>query len=195
MYSSVLIPSSSGNVSNQTALVTPVSLAFLLLIYALGKWGWKPLWKLPWLGNILNTQLCPDLNGTWEGSLESNFKDKDGNNTITPVRLEIKADMFGFQMTQKTLVSPTQKSASSSEVLQCEVFKDPRTKKFYLYYLYQSTVLNPTKTDDKEFFGAAKLEVVFHKETMELKGNYWTNRAWQRNQNTAGTISVRRKTD
>ena len=66
------------------------------------------------------------------------------------------------------------------------------TKCFYLSYIFEAHVPAPQATDDRMFEGAAKLEVVFDADDTELKGTYWTNRAWQRGLNTAGTMTASR---
>jgi hypothetical protein len=50
----------------------------------------------------------------------------------------------------------------------------------------------PKETDDSKFDGAAKLAVRFESDDITLIGTYWTNRAWQRGDNTAGTIKLNR---
>lgn len=166
-------------------LATPVTIIFLFFIYALGKWGWLILWKLPLLGSILNKYICPNLNGVWIGQIESSYLDKDGNNTVKDVELRIKADMFGFNISQYSL-----DGYQNSKVIQSEITKDSRTGTFYLSCIYESIVPIPEETDDRIFDGACRLEVIFNDKLIILKGTYWTNRAWQRKQNTAGIITV-----
>lgn len=169
-------------------LASPVTIIFLVFIYATGKWGWSVFWKLPLLGDVLNKHICPNLNGVWTGQIESNYLDKDGNNTVKDVELRIKADLFGFNISQYSL-----DGYQNSKVIQSEITKDVRTGTFYLSYIFESIVPIPEETDDRTFDGAGRLEVIFVKEAMTLKGTYWTNRAWQRKQNTAGIITVTRK--
>lgn len=169
-------------------LSSPVTIIFLVSIYALGKWGWLVFWKLPLLGDVLNKNICPNLNGVWTGQIESNYLDEDGNNTIKDVEFRIKADMFGFNISQYSL-----DGYQNSKVIQSEITKDSRTGTFYLSYIFESIVPIPKETDDHTFDGAGRLEVIFAKERTTLKGTYWTNRAWQRKQNTAGIVTVTKK--
>ena len=166
-------------------LASPVTIIFLTFTYVLGKWGWLVFWKLPLLGGVLNKYICPNLNGVWTGQIESNYLDKNGNNTVKDVELIIKADLFGFNISQYSL-----DGYQNSKVIQSEITKDSRTGTFYLSYIFESIVPIPEKTDDRAFDGAGRLEVIFNKEKTILKGTYWTNRAWQRKQNTAGIITV-----
>jgi len=166
-------------------LATPVTMIFIGIIYSIGKWVWIPIWKIPLLKKVLNTTLCPNLNGIWLGEIESNFKDNDGNGIKKEVELEIKADLFGFDISLRS-----KDDYQSSKVVQSEIYKDPRTGVFYISYIFESNVPIPKELDDRVFDGAAKLEVKFEDNKIILKGIYWTNRAWQRKQNTAGIITV-----
>lgn len=51
----------------------------------------------------------------------------------------------------------------------------------------------PKKTDDRSFEGTAKLEIIVDSQDTILKGTYWANRAWQRGQNTAGILTIKRE--
>ena len=79
-----------------------------------------------------------------------------------------------------------------SKVTYSQLYKDPRTNAFYLTYLFEGFVPNPAPTDDKEFNGAAKLLISVEADEIEMAGTYWTDRAWQRKLNTAGTIKLKR---
>ncbi len=166
-------------------LSTPVTLIFLSIIFILGKWGWLAFWKFPILGGLLNKLVCPDLNGEWQGVVQSNYHDENGKPITKEVLLNIKADLFGFNVSLKS-----KDGYQESKVVQSEIYKDPRTSIFYLSYIFEAYVPIPEETDDRMFEGAAKLEVVFTDEGTVLKGTYWTNRAWQRRKNTAGMITV-----
>ena len=76
--------------------------------------------------------------------------------------------------------------------MQSEILKDPRDDTFYLSYIYEAVVDQPKATDDSKFDGAARLDVRFENGEVQLVGKYWTNRGWQRNMQTAGTISLQK---
>jgi len=166
---------------------TPVAVIFILLTWSTGKWLWMPFWRLPLIGTVLNKNLCPDLNGTWKGSVTSNFKDEEKNDTKKEVRMDIKADFFGFRV---SLISAD--NYQNSKVVLSEITKDPRTGTFYLSYIFEGNVPFPLESDDRVYDGAGKLEVKFDDNIIRLKGMYWTNRAWQRGNNTAGIIELSR---
>ena len=117
--------------------------------------------------------------------VKSNYRDENGEPITKDVLLNIRADLFGFNVSLKS-----KDGYQESKVVQSEIYKDPRANTFYLSYIFEASVPIPEETDDRMFEGAAKLEVVFTDEGKELKGTYWTNRAWQRRKNTAGMITV-----
>lgn len=169
-------------------LTTPIMLLFIGIIYVIGKWGWLILWKAPFLGKAMHSSVCPNLNGAWIGIIQSSFKDSEGNNVTKEVKLNIRADIFGFDI---SLCSSD--GYQDSKVIQSELYKDPRTNTFYLSYVFEASVPIPEATDDRSFDGAAKLEIIIGSEGTILKGTYWTNRAWQRGQNTAGILTIKRE--
>lgn len=112
-------------------LATPITLLFIGLVYVIGKWGWMLLWKAPLLGKIMHTTVCPDLNGSWVGTIHSSFKNGDGENVTKEVGLTIKADIFGFDIYLRS-----SDGYQESKVVQSELYKDPRTNTFYLSYIF-----------------------------------------------------------
>lgn len=169
-------------------LASFVTICFIVIVFIIGKWVWIVFWRMPWLNNILNKTVCPDLNGTWSGYIESNYLDNEGRRTKKDVELKVKADFFGFSIMLKSL-----DGYQSSKVVQSAIYRDPRTSTFYISYIYEADVPIPEETDDRYFEGAGKLEVKLDDGLIMLEGTYWTNRAWQRKKNTAGIIKLKRK--
>lgn len=176
------------NFGDSFKLATPITLIFIAIIVVFGKWGWLVFWKFPYLGRILHRAVCPDLNGKWLGETYSNYTDESGNHIVKEVELTIKADLFGFNLALRSL-----DGYQESKVIQSELYRDPRTDTFYLSYVFEASVPIPKETDDRLFDGAAKLEIIISKADTVLKGTYWTNRAWQRGMNTAGLITITKK--
>lgn len=168
-------------------IAMPVTIAFIVLIFILGKWGWLLIWKFPYLEAILHKTVCPNLNGTWKGTIQSNFSVGNEAPVSKAVTLTIVADIFGFKVSLNS-----NDDYQRSKVVQSELYKDPRTNTFYLSYIFEAEVPIPLPTDDRLFDGAAKLEVIILENSTQLRGAYWTNRAWQRKQNTAGVITLER---
>lgn len=172
---------SDGGFSVVSSLVLPVLAVFLLTTWLMGKYVWRWLWKIPFLDKILNTKVCPDLNGIWHGYISSTY-----NSEQKEVTMVIKASFFGFDM---HLISND--NYQRSTVMQSEILKDPRDGSFYLSYIFEAVVDQPQKTDDAKFDGAAKLHLRFEEDTIKLVGTYWTNRGWQRGEQTAGNICLK----
>jgi len=175
--------------ANAIELSSIIILGFMAFVLVLAKWLWKPLWSIPKLDNILNRKVCPDLNGEWSGVVISNFPGQ-GSQSHTKVKMKIEADFLGF-----SLFLNSEDGYSKSSVVQSEIYKDPKTGIYYLSYIFEAEVHLPKQNDDRLFDGAARLEVIhLEDQQLKLKGTYWTNRAWQRNLNTAGIIELTRNT-
>jgi hypothetical protein len=170
-----------------SGLLIPVLICFVGITWLLGVYVWRWLWKTPLVGMLLNEKVCPDLNGTWTGTTISTYKDEQGKPYEKEVKMVIKATFFGFDI---RLVSIDKYQRST--VMQSEILKDPRDGSFYLSYIFESVVDQPKETDDAKFDGAARLHVRFEDGEVQLVGRYWTNRGWQRNMQTAGTISLQK---
>ncbi len=99
--------------------------------------------------------------------------------------MTISADFLGFDI---KLISDD--NYQRSTVVQSEIYKDPRDNNYYVSYIFESVVDQPLSSDDSKFDGAAKLSVRFEDDGLKLVGTYWTNRAYQRGLNTAGTIEL-----
>ncbi len=142
---------------------TPVTILFISIVYFFGKWGWVWAWKLPFIGEVLNKNVCPNLNGQWVGTIESNYENDSGNRTTKDVKLSIKADMFGFVISLRS-----NDGYQSSKVVQSELYRDSRTGVFYISYVFEGVVPIPEESDDRLFDGAAKLEVKIDDEPVIL---------------------------
>jgi hypothetical protein len=179
---------SEGGFGVISGLLIPVLIGFVAITWLLGTFVWRWVWKIPFVGTfILNEKVCPDLNGTWRGKTVSTYKDEQDNPYEKDVEMVIKATFFGFDI---RLVSVDKYQRST--VMQSEMFKDPRDGSFHLSYIFESVVDQPKETDETKFDGAAKLRVRFDDNEIKLIGVYWTNRGWQRSEQTAGTISLQK---
>jgi hypothetical protein len=164
-------------------------LAFLALVYVSGKWLWKWLWRTPRLGKALDTYLCPDLNGKYTGTISSNYADESGNPIEKEVEMEIQADFFRVSVFVKSV-----DNYQFSRVLVSELSKDPTDNGLLLIYVFESEVPKAVETDDKRFFGAARIKLTRGGSDLIGRGHYWTDRASQRAKSTAGFIEIRRMT-
>ena len=174
--------------SGALKFAVPVMILFLGFVYAVGRWGWLLLWKIPGLKGILNRKVCPNLNGTWDGLIESTHVE-DGSALVKEVTLEIQADLFGFNIELKS-----DDSYQSSRVVQSELYKNSRDSQFYLSYIFESKVWEPKPTDEEFFQGAAQLAIHIQENGVtELEGTYWTNRNWREGLQTAGRLTATRR--
>ncbi|WP_394250644.1 hypothetical protein [Vibrio profundi] len=169
-------------------ITVPVLLTFAALVWLIGTYLWRLVWRFPYLGTkLLNQNVCPDLNGDWTGEVISTYKDKHGDPIKKNVNIVIKASLFSFDI---RLVSDDQYQRST--VVQSEIYKDQRDGSFYLSYIFESVIDQPESTDDSKFDGSAKLHIRFEDDTIKLVGVYWTNRCWQKGLQTAGKIELQK---
>ncbi len=174
-----------GTFNNLVKISSITTIITIIIFYLTGKWFWKFVWNMPFVGGLLNKHVCPDLNGKWVGSVNSNYSE-DGKNTVQEVDVDIKVDFFGFSMELGS-----QDSYQNSKVIQSDIYKDVRNRTFHVSYIFESKVTDPKETDDKVFHGASILDIKFDKnDSLILEGSYWTNRAGQRKLNTSGSIKL-----
>jgi hypothetical protein len=167
-----------------SGLLIPVLVIFVSITWILGTYVWIWVWKIPFLGSLLNQYICPDLNGTWSGKTVSTYKDQQFQKEVQMV---INATFFGFDT---RLVSTD--GYQRSTVMQSEIFKDPRDGSFYLSYIFEAVVDQPKETDQPKFDGSARLHIRVEDNHVKLVGVYWTNRGWQKQEQTAGAICLQR---
>ncbi|OME86078.1 hypothetical protein BK120_08795 [Paenibacillus sp. FSL A5-0031] len=127
-------------------------------------------WKIKWLDKIFN---IPNLNGTWIGTLESDWKNEDGN-SVQPLEFYIVIKQKFININIKTFTE-SYVGKSYIEKLDC----NERSDEINLVYLYCSDI-NSEEEDKRQ--GATELRLLQGQTC--LKGKYWT-----RNK-TCGTISL-----
>lgn len=181
--------------------VTLTGLLLLVVFAPTGRWSpWRFLWRvLP----VLNEAVFPDLNGTWEGSQESNWSKIDAMRKAAcqksalaadfadsidllqlPITLEIKTSLFELHV---FAILPTTDSTSVSAASRLIRSQDGRN---ILYYVFTQETGLISSTDESVHDGAARL--VYYPGQLELSGTYWTKRMWQAGLNTAGRLKVTR---
>jgi len=174
-----------------TSLGTGATLGGLIL-FGLGSSG-----LFPWLCRC--RPLCgvfPDLDGTWKGTLESNWPQVstrlpraplDGPLQPVAVTLRIKARLLSIHLTLET-----ETRYSDSETVLVGIGKSGGETPS-LTYVYRSRVPGPLPTDTQSHHGAARLELRDEDGVPTLRGNYWTDRNWERGFNTAGMAVFRKE--
>lgn len=140
-----------------TRSVTVIS-TFLLLFSTL-------LWKITALQGWL--VLVPNLNGIWEGTLESDWVNPETNKKTGPIKatLTIKQSLFHVSCVMKT-DEMTSRSIAYGFIL------DSDNQITQLAYSYISTPLQTIQERSRIHYGS----VLFDIEDKMMTGNYWTGR-------------------
>lgn len=136
-------------------------------------WFDKQLWRIPWINKFLGV---PDLNGSWEGVLESSFNE-NGVNKKVDMKLEIEQSWNRMKCTS---IFPTSKSYSDLVCL------DSKSS--------QGTMLKFTYTNHSENLASGLTQFAGYNELRlddanKLTGTYYTKRV----PSTRGTISLVRR--
>lgn len=151
-----------------TKSVTVVSI-FLFLFSTI-------LWKMRIFQRWL--VLIPNLNGIWEGEIQSDWIDPNTNEKIPPIEatLIIKQSLFHVSCIMKTDEMTSRSMAYGFNL-------DPDNQLTQLSYTYISTPLQTIQEKSRIHYGS----VLFDIEEKELNGNYWTGRK------TTGIIKMKWK--
>ena len=190
-----------------TVLVTNC-LLFVLTLKPVWRFFWK---KIPGLNNWF-----PDLNGEYDVELRHNWPiqqrllnaasggsqfDPRSPNADMPelghTALRASIDL-GFYSVHVRMWSETPGESGSiidhSRTLATSLLRPCDGLPARLSYIYQQKNRRERQaiTDDSVFEGAAILEIQ-HGKKNELRGEYWTNRAWHQGLSTAGNISFKKR--
>jgi len=130
-----------------------------LLLFLFFTFGWRKLWeKLP----ILNKLIFPDLNGTWDMTINWEWDGNSGEANATAI---IKQNFLSISM-------EVESDQSDSESLLAKAKKDPESGRPILYYIYRNT---PKDAKKPPYLGTAVLKLgLINPEALE--GNYYTDR-------------------
>ena len=184
------------------ALVTTIGLLWPVLSWTLSKlWGYgflqgigpsvivmglltlydKYLWKLPVL-NLLNN--VPNLNGIYEGKIAYHYNEQDNTKSC---RLEIKQTCSSIKV--KSIFNKDGENDTQSVSREAFIKTDDvGDQHLYFYYHNQGSCKNGDTLDSHD--GMNVLEILKEKETVKLKGYYFTNR----NPQTKGCMEVTKTT-
>lgn len=206
------VANAAENLVNQEVKVTAIPAVAWILLNAI---LWNPVWRFLWKTfPALNDWVFPDLNGTWDVELCSNWPRQEqllyaaastenaidmrhcGESELaklTPItlRAEVTQTWWSFEMVMYNPAGDTPIDRSNT------ISVDPIRKRGLLppgiCYFYKQTNATDNVSDDAEFYGAARLS--YDPKTDQLKGLTWTARMWRRAMNTAGTITFNRISD
>ena len=107
----------------------------------------------------------------------------------------IKANVQLRQTLFSTKISlNTESGYSKSHTYRVNLIKDADTGEHFVAYIYKNDTPNPRPSDEQFHWGAAVLSVESDNgKDVYLSGKFWTNRKWKNGLNTAGTISMSKK--
>ena len=161
----LVFPITEKTLLNYLKPVTTVVTLDTIAVFLFAKWIWK--WKIlyNWLVPF------PNLNGTWKGVIETNWKDeKTGKkpNSI-PVILTIKQSFTNISCVMRT-GEMTSYSFISGFVI------DKENQILKLVYSYNSIPKQTVKERSPQHFGTMYFDIINNNESKELSGDYWTGR-------------------
>ena len=142
----------------------------------------RRLWKFPVL-NLIN--MIPDLNGTYDGNIQYHYNGTDGTKSC---KLEIKQTCSIIKVRStfnKDYENDTQ-SVSTEAFIKTDEAGD---QYLYFYYHNPGSFKNGDTLDPHD--GMNVLEILKDKNTVKLKGYYFTNR----NPQTKGCMEVKKNTE
>lgn len=137
-------------------------------------WRWRIFkgWLVPF----------PDLNGTWQGEIQTTWKDADGNTPgPIPVILTVKQTFI-----RVSCVMRTAEMSSQSYLADFWLDTDEQIRK--LGYSYSSSPLLKLQDRSAPHEGTMALEIIGNPVT-KLKGSYWTTRK------TTGDVILTKRCD
>ncbi|OGE32822.1 hypothetical protein A3C59_04330 [Candidatus Daviesbacteria bacterium RIFCSPHIGHO2_02_FULL_36_13] len=162
----------------------------------------EALWKLPdvvfilvilkvlfsnwiWRFSILQGWLIkyPDLQGTWEGSLQTNWRNPETSEIPGPIPMIL---VIKQTFNSINCVMHTQESTSYSNASMLNEDDDSGIQR--LSYNYTNTPDTTIRGRSAIHYGAATLRIVKERNKYTLQGEYWTSRS------TAGSISLKFRT-
>lgn len=166
------------NLANFLDFIKPIPLVVTLDLVVVGiflKWIWRWRWLQGWLIPF------PDLNGTWQGQIQTNWKNDQG---ITPcpilVILTIK-QTFG----RISCVMRTDEMESYSYVEGFCIDKERQVRQ--LCYSYTSKPKTSLRDRSTPHDGTILFKII-GKPVYKLEGEYWTER------NTTGSVELTYRT-
>jgi hypothetical protein len=138
----------------------------------------------------------PDIDGEWQAELESNWD-------IIAQRAGAAMSQPGGEPTRAKIVIISRllfirmnltTQYSFSRTISVSATRSEEDGSLQIAYLYQNTTLKPLETDSATHNGAALVRVnrESNKE-ISMQGTYWTDRNWHKAMNTAGRITLRRR--
>lgn len=194
-------------ISIRSSLVPLISWSVLNVIF------WGPVWRFLWKRiPVLERWIFPDLNGSWDVELKSNWPRQKqlieaALSTDEPIDIvhcdlqelaPLSSQMLKAKITQTwwkiemTMWNPNEDSPiDRSDTICVEPFRQGGFRPPGICYLYeQANRSDRDVSDEGRFFGAARLTYDFQCQT--LRGLAWTTRMWPRAINTVAELTFTR---
>lgn len=152
----------------------PVALAVGI---GLGAMRWT--WILPCRLGL--AQWYPDINGIWLGKIKSTYS-ADLSQQQVDVVMRVQQKWTNIQISMENLAG----DPISDTVEVIPNFEDHKPS---VWMLYRGRNLLPQPTDVSTYLGSSHL--THQPVSNRLDGFYWTNRAWERGHNTAGSLQMK----
>jgi hypothetical protein len=146
---------------------------FVILRFVFTKWLWRRRWFKGWLVQI------PDLQGTWEGELQSTWENPETRQRIPPLRV-----ILVIRQTFSTISCTVFTKESVSYGRAARIAKDEETDAISLSFNYTNRSKAIIRDRSVIHDGAAHLRIVTNPLRM-LEGEYWTSRC------TTGDMKLR----
>jgi hypothetical protein len=153
-----------------THVSTTISINIILWMIFIA-WAWKFKIFYPWLVPF------PNLSGEWEGTIKSNWKEKELE--PIPIEVSITQNLFNVQVRIKTKESRSYSIGASFDIDNERGFQQ-------LFYTYLNTPKAGVKERSEMHYGSTILNFDGFKVT-KMDGDYWTNRE------TTGEITLTKK--
>ena len=162
-------------------LWTTVTVFTIVTILA-GKFLWAPLASTRWFSSAV----FADVSGDWQGVLQTaGAGEAPGSRESDSVEVHIEQDFFQLEI---TFTSNRRRTDSRTIAVWPE--RDAATRKQRLWYVYEARTPGPQPGDPAVYQGAGFVDVRKTRAGVSLEGLFWTDRNWQRNAHTAGTIRL-----
>lgn len=153
-----------------THVSTTISINIILWMIFIA-WAWKLRIFYPWLVPY------PNLSGNWEGTIKSNWKEKEGE--FIPIEVSIAQNFFIIQVRIKTKESRSYSIGASFDIDSERGFQQ-------LFYTYLNTPKSGVRARSAIHYGSTILNFEGFKVT-NMDGEYWTDRE------TTGEITLAKK--
>lgn len=166
---------------NRPSLLKSVSLVASIIgsvLVVMANLIWRGIWRaVP----ILNRVFFPDLNGKWEGSLQTTWVDPVTNQVPPPIatKVTIRQGILSITVKQRTDESDSWATRVIAEA-------DADADRYRLWYSYSNKPKAAVSHRSCDHDGIAWLEVSLSDDPNELRGQYFTSRR------TSGDILLRR---